>query len=226
MRKCCKTVFWILLCAALLAGCTAPPAPTAPLSADPTPTVSQEPAPSASQESAPSSTPEPDPLPTPVPTLEDSFPLRLVFSSGAGAWGTELILQQDLSFTGFYSDSDMGSAGEGHPHGTRYVCTFSGQFAQLTQIDEFSYALTLTELISDYEEGKEWIEDEILLVSSVPYGMETGTEFILYLPNTPTAGLSEDFLSWWPNSSGSKLDFFGLYNVEPGYGFFGSAYNP
>lgn len=243
LKKTCKAVFLILLCAALLAGCTATPAPTAPPSTEPVPSVSQEPSPPVTPEPAPepvpseapspepepSPDPEHSPSPAPVPTLEESFPLRLGFSSGAGGWGTEIIIQQDLSFTGFYSDSDMGSVGEGHPHGTRYVCTFSGQFAQLTQIDEFSYALTLTELISDYEEGKEWIEDLILHVSSVPYGMETGTEFILYLPNTPTTGLSQEFLSWWPGRYGgtasSTLDFFGLYNVEPGYGFFGSTYN-
>lgn len=238
MKRFLSSVCLVLLCVALLAGCTATPAPTIPPSMEPTPSVSQSPAPSVTTEPIPSPEPEPspepsaepEPSPTPVPTLEESFPLRLAFSSGAGGWGTEIILQQDLSFTGYYSDSDMGSAGEGYPHGTRYVCTFSGQFAQLTQIDEFSYSLTLAELISDYEEGKEWIEDQILHVSSVPYGIESGTEFILYLPDTPTAGLSEEFLSWWPGryseNPSATLDFFGLYNVEGEYGFFGDTYSP
>lgn len=249
LRQACKTVCSLLLCLVLLAGCTVSPAPAPSPTATPTPSVSTEPTPEPTQkptqepvpspepvpteEPTPSPEPSPEPAPTeeptpePVPTLEESLPLRLGFSSGAGAWRTELVIEQDLSFTGIYTDSDMGSAGEGYPHGTRYICNFSGQFAQLSKLDEYSYSLTLAELTSDYEEGKEWIEDQILHVSSVPYGMESGTEFILYLPQTPTAGLSEEFLSWWPGRYGetpsATLDFFGLFNVEMGYGFFGDT---
>lgn len=247
LRQTFKTVCSALLCLSLLAGCTVSPAPAPSPTASPTPSVSTEPTPTPtpeptqeptqepeltekpvpSPETSPAPTPTEEPDPEPVRTLEESFPLRLAFSSGAGGWGTELVIRQDLSFTGIYSDSDMGSVGEGHPHGTRYICNFSGQFAQLSKLDDYSYSLTLAELTSDYEEGKEWIEGQILHVSSVPYGIESGTEFILYLPHTPTAGLSEEFLSWWPGRYGSStsaaLDFFGLFNVEMGYGFFGDT---
>lgn len=37
------------------------------------------------------------------------------FSSGAGAWGTELHIRADGSFSGQYQDSNMGETGEGHP---------------------------------------------------------------------------------------------------------------
>lgn len=223
-----KIFLAVLLCMVILAGCaTVPvptPAPTPTHSIAPEPVPTAEPAPTS--EPSPIVTPDPQPSPTPIPTLEESFPLRLAFSSGAGGWSTEIVIQQDLSFTGYYGDSDMGAAGDGHPHGTMYICNFSGQFAQLTRIDEYSYALTLAELTSDYEEGKEWIEDQILYVSSVPYGMEDGTEFILYLPNAPTANLSWEFLSWWSGRFSETLDLFGLYNVEMGYGFFGSTLRP
>ena len=106
--------------------------------------------------------------------LADSLPIDLEFSSGAGAWGT---------------------------------------------------GLTLEELSSDYEQGKEWVEDGVRYVSSEPYGVEQGKDFILYLPDTPTDGLNEEFLSWWPGQyqedQPDTLDFYGLYNVDMGYGFFG-----
>ena len=55
--------------------------------------------------------------------------------------------------------------------------------------------------------------------------MEEGKDFILYLPDTPTQGLDEEFLSWWPGQYQEEktgtLDFYGLYNVDKGYGFFG-----
>ena len=43
--------------------------------------------------------------------LPDVFPLEFVFSSGAGAWRTAIVLNQDGSFNGAYLDSDMGDRG-------------------------------------------------------------------------------------------------------------------
>lgn len=157
--------------------------------------------------------------------LADSLPIDLEFSSGAGAWGTDLTLAADGSFSGEYHDSDMGDSGDDYPDGTVYLCNFSGKFTEIKQLDDHSYSLTLEELSSDYEQGKEWVEDGVRYVSSEPYGVEQGKDFILYLPDTPTDGLNEEFLSWWPGQyqedQSDTLDFYGLYNVDMGYGFFG-----
>ena len=86
-----------------------------------------------------------------------------------------------------------------------------------------SYSLTLAEVNSDYENGKVWVDDGMRYVSAEPYGVENGEEFILYLPETPTSELPEDFLSWWPyrgENQPDTLNLYGLYNVETGYGFF------
>ena len=157
--------------------------------------------------------------------LADSLPIDLEFSSGVGAWGTGLTLAADGSFSGEYHDSDMGDSGDDYPDGTVYLCNFSGKFTEIKQLDDHSYSLTLEELSSDYEQGKEWVEDGVRYVSSEPYGVEQGKDFILYLPDTPTDGLNEEFLSWWPGQyqedQSDTLDFYGLYNVDMGYGFFG-----
>ena len=157
--------------------------------------------------------------------LADSLPIDLEFSSGVGAWGTGLTLAADGSFSGEYHDSDMGDSGDDYPDGTVYLCNFSGKFTDIKQLDDHSYSLTLDELTSDYEQDKEWVEDGVRYVSSEPYGVEEGKDFILYLPDTPTDGLDEEFLSWWPGQYQEEktgtLDFYGLYNVDKGYGFFG-----
>ena len=136
-----------------------------------------------------------------------------------------LTLAADSSFSGEYHDSDMGDGGDDYPDGTVYLCNFSGKFTDIKQLDDHSYSLTLEELSSDYEQGKEWVEDGVRYVSSEPYGVEQGKDFILYLPDTPTDGLNEEFLSWWPGQyqedQSDTLDFYGLYNVDMGYGFFG-----
>jgi hypothetical protein len=160
--------------------------------------------------------------------LPAAFPLDFRFSSGAGAWYTVITLNQDGSFIGEYCDSDMGDSGEAYPHGKEYICNFSGRFDPVVQIDENTYSMTLSEITTEKESGEEWIEDGILHIASNPYGLEEGTEYRLYLPETGKEGLPEDFLSWYPgwnfaDADGNlpdTLSCFGIYNVKMGYGFF------
>ena len=60
--------------------------------------------------------------------LPDALPLDFTFASGAGAWLTELMLEQDGSFAGQYHDSEMGDLGDDYPNGSCYISTFSGRF--------------------------------------------------------------------------------------------------
>lgn len=152
-------------------------------------------------------------------------PTEFYFSSGAGAWGTSLTLNSDGTFTGGYHDSEMGDTGNGYPYGTVYVCGFSGKFENVKKLNDYSYRMELTELKTERKEGEEWIEDSVRYVASGPYGIETGTEFVLYLPETPISVVSQDFLSWWPyryesSNLRSTLSCYGIQNVSTQYGFF------
>ena len=64
------------------------------------------------------------------------------FSSGAGAWGTFLDLNDDGTFSGEFHDSNMGETGEGYPYGTVYVCDFSGKFSEPEKINEYTYSIS------------------------------------------------------------------------------------
>ena len=160
--------------------------------------------------------------------LPDVFPLEFVFSSGAGAWRTHIVLNQDGSFNGAYLDSDMGDRGDDYPKGTHYICDFSGQFGNIRQIDSHTYSMTLSKITAEKEKGVEWIEDGILNKYSEPYGMEDGTEYLLYMPDTNIAEVPKDFLNWYPgwnfvDEDGKQpdtLSCYGIYNVKMGYGFF------
>ena len=160
--------------------------------------------------------------------LPDALPLDFRFSSGAGAWYTVITLNQDGSFSGEYCDSDMGDSGDAYPHGKEYICNFSGRFDTVVQIDSNTYSMTLSEITTEKESGEEWIEEGILHIASDPYGLEEGTEYRLYLPETEKEGLPEDLLSWYPgwnfaDADGNlpdTLSCFGIYNVKMGYGFF------
>ena len=162
---------------------------------------------------------------TAAPSLpEASYPMEFYFSSGAGAWRTELILCSDGSFEGAFIDSDMGITGPGYPNGTVYTCSFTGRFVPGKPLDMHSYPLTLTRLNLDRAAGEEWIEDGIRYISSDPYGLEGGTDFVLYDPTTPIFGLDEELLSWWPgrfsSSPADTLSHWALWNVDAGTAFF------
>ena len=150
--------------------------------------------------------------------------MDFLFASGVGAWGTYVTLNADGTFQGHYQDANMGETGEGYPDGTLYFSSFSGKFENIMQINDYTYSLTLSEITIEDPIGEETIADDTLYIASEPYGMEDGTEYLLYLPETPVSGLSEEFLSWWPGrwdeDVKSTLSYYGLYNVKMGYGFF------
>lgn len=155
---------------------------------------------------------------------ETDYPMEFYFSSGAGAWHTEMRLNADGSFEGSFSDANMGEAGPNYPHGTVYLCSFSGRFVPDQAEDPHSFPLTLTQLTLDRPAGQEWIKDDIRYISSEPYGLEGGTEFMLYAPTTPVLGLDEELLSWWPDRFESQppetLSRWCLWNVATGAAFF------
>lgn len=158
--------------------------------------------------------------------LPEGFPMEFIFSSGAGAWYTSLTLNPDGSFTGTFHDSEMGAISDEHPNGVVYTSVFSGVFENIRQVNDYTYAMTLNALATQKSEGESWIEDGIHYIASAPYGLTGGTEFTLYLPQTPITDVSEFFLSWWPyrytqyENPRDTLDCYGILNVATYDGFF------
>lgn len=164
---------------------------------------------------------------------EDTPPLEFIMASGASSSYTRLSLHPDGSFEGFHSDNE-NMAAEEYPQGTRYYCEFTGRFDEITKIDEYSFSMRLAELNYGTERDKVWIQDEIRYIGSEPFGVEQGEAFRFYLPGVPLAELDEDFAKWSPDyylwredsigrdESIDRMDVYGIYNVEGGYGFFTS----
>lgn len=151
------------------------------------------------------------------------LPDEFYFSSGAGAWGTELHLEDDGTFSGLYHDSDMGDTGTDYPNGTCYISDFKGKFTAPQKKSDYVYSTTI-EYINVDREGEEYIEDGIKYIVSGPYGLEDAGEILIYLYGTPSAELAEEFISWtYGDDMGpDDLRCYGLYNVNAGTGFTGS----
>lgn len=153
--------------------------------------------------------------------------VQFLFSSGVGGWCTTLDVKADGSFSGFYHDSDMGDAGEDYPNGTYYYSEFSGKFAQLEQINDYTYATTVDEIQVKNEVGTEEIIDGVKYVYSEPYGLENAGEILFYTKGAPVSELPEGYLSWvqYNYDLGATLPFYGLYNVQAEDGFAGQEYD-
>ena len=118
------------------------------------------------------------------------------FSSGAGAWSTDMRILPDGSFSGEYHDSEMGETGEGYPEGTVYCCSFTGKLSLVEQVNENTWKIRVDELKTDESQAKELIEDGLRYVYTEPYGISAGDEMLLYQPGTPVDGFTEEMKVW------------------------------
>ena len=130
------------------------------------------------------------------PDFEALSKLEWSFSSGAGAWSTDLRIQADGSFSGEYHDSEMGETGEGYPDGTVYGCSFTGTMSLAGKANEDAWILRVDSLTLDEGQVPEAIEDGLRFVTAGPYGISEGDEMLLYRPGTPVSALSEEMLIW------------------------------
>jgi len=154
------------------------------------------------------------------------LPDKFIFASGAGAWGTEVQIKPDGTFTGEYHDSNMGDTGTDYPNGTRYECLFSGKFTAVKKINDYEYSMRIEYLNMEGTLGAETISDGVKVITSAPYGFDNADEFLLYLPGRSTADLPVEFLDWvrmpmaWGADVPEVMPFYGLYNVGGKEGFF------
>ncbi len=139
-----------------------------------------------------------------------------IFSSGAGAWETDLSVDADGNFSGMFHDSEMGDTGEGYPSGSIYFSEFSGRFGQLEKVDDYTYATTIESIEYVNEPGTEEIKDEMRYMYSEAYGLENAGRILFYLPGRPLDSFSEEERSWMNlylmNNYGGKLPMVLLCN--------------
>ncbi len=153
-------------------------------------------------------------------------PLLLQFLSGAGGWATLLTMQPDGSFTGVYSDADMGSGAAEYPNGTYYVSDFAGRFEDIERISDTMWTMRLGGLTYENEVGETWVEDGMLHIASDAHGIAGGEEFLLCAPLTPIDDLPAECRSWhpeayrWRQGERELLQGWAVCNLNTGTAFF------
>ena len=118
------------------------------------------------------------------------------FSSGVGAWATEMRILADGSFSGEFHDSEMGENADAYPEGTIYLCSFTGTMSLVAQTGENTWKVRIDTLVPDASQAAESIDDGIRYVKAEPYGLSAGDEMTLYRPGTPVSEIPEEMLIW------------------------------
>jgi len=165
-------------------------------------------------ENWPTPTMEPSkvPMSAPEPEAEEEFSFadlskrRFEFSSGIGAWSENFTIEKDGYFTGLFHDSDMGDTGEEYADGTVYTSSYSGHFAEMTKIDEYTYQMKLADITYKKTPGTEEISENIRYVYSDSYCLSGTDTFTVYLPGTPVSELSEDVWMWLRMANQSETE--------------------
>lgn len=147
------------------------------------------------------------------------------YSSGAGAWATELKVHADGTFEGHYYDMDRGDSGIKNPNGTQYDCQFNGRFSTPKKADDYSYTMKVEKLETDKKDGTDEIKDGIKYVYTMPAGISDGANLYIYIPGTPVSKLPEGYLNWASMSlnGADQLSFYGIYNENDEAGFVGET---
>ncbi len=157
-------------------------------------------------------------------TVDQLAGMTWCFSSGAGGWSTDMQTAEGGEFSGTFHDSEMGEADEAYPDGTVYTSAFSGTLSVGEQVDEYAWRVHIDSLTMENAAGEEWIDDDIRFVATDPYGIREGDDFVLYVPGTPVAALTED-MRMWAHLLGDDVpdtlsDWF-MYSAQSESGFVG-----
>lgn len=149
-------------------------------------------------------------------TFEDLSKRQFVFSSGAGAWGEEFVIEKDGYFWGKYHDADAE---------TMYFSSYSGHFTDLTKIDDYTYHMTLSDISYKDEPNSEETIDGTRYIYTEAYCLGDNDSFIVYLPGTPLSSLSENIMCWIRDYNQSETELtmpiivdekneYGIYSHE------------
>ena len=134
--------------------------------------------------------------PEPKTISFSELPSEFIFTSGAGAWSTNIVIASDGSFEGSFHDSNMGETGEGYPNGTVYYCDVMGKFSTPVQVNQYVYKMELQEWDTADAGVYSYIENGVQYIASTPYGFDGSNEYYLYLPGIPASMMPENCFAW------------------------------
>ncbi|MBJ7688858.1 hypothetical protein HAU32_07710 [Weissella confusa] len=103
------------------------------------------------------------------------------FTSGAGGWRTVMTINEDGTFSGKFTDSDMGDSGTDYPKGSMKISEFTGRLDNVQKVSATAYTMTVSQL--DYNPANvTTIVDGVREITAEPYGIGLNDAITIYLP--------------------------------------------
>lgn len=124
------------------------------------------------------------------------LPADFYFSSGAGAWSSQMTILPNGQFWGYFHDADMGDSGPGYPQGTLYECSFTGYFSDALQINEYEYQIEVESLQSFGIPEHSEIKNQTLTITVDHYGVLQNEIFSFFFPHTPNEQIPREASDW------------------------------
>lgn len=140
-----------------------------------------------------------------------------LFSSGVGAWGTTLHVDEDGSFKAEFGDFN-GSMGEDKGPGY-YRGVLTGKLVNPRKISDYEYQVDVADAKLEHEPGEqEYIEvagQKMYVEYTECNGFPSDTKTLtIYTPDAPVSELDESFISWvrlrWFGKEPETLGFYGI----------------
>ena len=117
------------------------------------------------------------------------------FTSGAGGWRTVMTINEDGTFSGKFSDSDMGDVGADYPKGSMKISEFTGRLDNVQKVSDTAYTMTVSQL--DYDPANATtIVDGVREVTAEPYGIGLNDTITIYLPGQKVNRDDATFRMW------------------------------
>ena len=127
----------------------------------------------------------------------DTMPETFSYLIGVGNWATDFTIEsKEGAFSGEYYDLNMGEDGDEYPGGTMYRSRFKGEFTKPEKLDEYTYTMRINKIETEEPENLEYIENEMKIVTTPPYGLMYAEEIYIYLPGTFIYDMPEYVRDW------------------------------
>lgn len=147
-----------------------------------------------------------------------------LFATGAGGWKTELRIEENGSYSAFYTDGNYASDGNDGTVYTITYCSFNGWFGDIRSVDEHTVTMTLRALSCNadqsFEYNTEYESGSKAYYRELPYGFEDYDTITIYRKGTKTGDLPQTCLEWlamslsWGRNIPATIDRDVLYNAK------------
>ncbi len=138
----------------------------------------------------------------------EGMPISFWHGSGVGAWGEEILFQDDGTITGVFHDWDGGWDGPGYDATMQYS-SYTCRIDNMKQINSYTYTFIVTDVIYDHAIDKEEIiktaDGERTNYIYTTGSFTKGTQVTLYTDKAPVSAIPPDAIELYEIATAQQI---------------------